>query len=344
VSGGSNSWDIDLKETVDGVANVAIKEFRFASLTNGYFNASSGRPDNTNESATAFIRWQNANTDPATNTLTIRPDWNLSGWASHEITTTNGEYVVATMKAEGPNESDVWLYNELASVQASSGGGSAPTSTLAEGMVAWWNFNDATDTVATNGTSDGATYNLTTGNTALTTPGVDGVNGDAWTKLGTILTKDHANLRPSSGNAITYAGWAKIELTEFTLIQVGTGDGSRQFYLGRSGGYITVTYSTDGTATTAHATTWVADDIDGTWAYFVLIIDQTGATDYVRVSVNGETLQSFTLSGEVYASAAPFTFGLMTADLDDWVVYDRAWSQSEIEEAEAATDWSALVP
>lgn len=316
--------------------------------------ASDGKPATTN--LMTWADWNLINMSGGDLLLTARDDWLTIGF-EFPYTVTNGTTARFRTEARGPSDTNFWIINALATTTVVGGGGSPPASTLADGTgEAWWPFDDVTDTVATNGSAAGSSLNLTTANTDRVTPGQTGQIGNSWTNAvdganGTWLTNYSSTLECPANGAITYAGWV-LRVSGAYAIARGPNTGSANYgwHLGLSiSGSIALRWSTNGTSYTT-STTSHAELTTGTWHFLVVIIDDEN--DRIGFSLDATSIEWFSTGAndinrpnqplQFLSAGTSSTLG-MFGKIDDWVVYSRAWTQSEIEEAILITDWDPYI-
>jgi hypothetical protein len=320
-------------------------QFRFNATTNVHLAASSGRAAS-GKAKDSFWRMSNINTVSETYvTLSFNPAWNTIGFGSpHAIT--NGGHASFRVVSEGPNESDVWAYNTLGGVaEFTGGGGEEPPSTLSDGLIAHISMDDGANTFADNKTSAGSIYDFTPVDASRFGVGYTGQIGTAWTNgvAGSFsaLVNTHADIKPPSDGARTYAFWMK-RYTGFSFAQAQSTTSDASWYLWRNNSKFQLTYSTSGTTSAGSIISDTTYDNE-TWYFVVIIVDK--GSGVLKLSINGADVKSVNVTP--YASTAGISYGALSglglaggSLLDDLIVWNRALSNAEIEEAYSVTDWS----
>jgi hypothetical protein len=310
--------------------NVNFGEGVYKSISTGAnltLVASSGRP------SSGLFRWQKLlvqNSSGSPIDITFRGEWGKVGIVSPYELAANSS-IALEFWAHGTAETDVFVIALTGS--ATTGGDPPPASTLTNGLIAAYPFNDLANTFAEDvvGTAD-----LTPVTPARFSVGATGKIGNGWqTFVGgsSYMISTDAGLHPDEAEVRTYVFWAKLSGSGRFM---GFNNGSSSFnpYIDVSGGFVRIWYSLNGSSYNTTTTT-LPVIVNGTaWQMFVYVVDRTA--NFIRVSVDASAFQSqagnVTLTGNGIQFSGVGATSPLNGIIDQLLVYDRELTTAELEQ------------
>jgi fibronectin type 3 domain-containing protein len=211
---------------------------------------------------------------------------------------------------------------------ANSGQVSAAPSTVANGLIGYWKFDEGSGTTAVDSSGNNNTGTLVNSPTWVA-PGKVGPADLLFTAANTQLVSvsDAASLDPTNG--LTISAWVNAGNWSGNRRILQKGDGDNQYRLLAEGGVLKFDLSGVGTLTTTLPTagTWV--HVAGTWNGSTMVIYFNGVSKASQAAsgTNGTTSNALTIGAKNGSSTAGDYFQGM---LDDVRVYNRGLSASEI--------------
>jgi hypothetical protein len=227
--------------------------------------------------------------------VTNRADWTLLSVPNPvEVLPGPTNALWLTYLNTGPGVNDITVgYTFGAAATTGGGGDPAPpetASTLTNGLVAFWEFEDVANTTAADSHTGG--FDLTPSVVARFAVGTPGVVGNTWTNgangsYGTLRNTD-ASLRMPATGSYSMAGWYR-RLTsgglDFFMGHRSSTAGQYGVALRRISGNMGVYWSTDGSTATAQYDSGVAHGTD--WIFFAVNVDMDTGNIDVSFTVRG---------------------------------------------------------
>ena len=302
--------------------------------TNLNIYAVSGAPTDPTEVLGQVWTLRNTNTTMAnSNKITWAAGINAVGFDTNYLWVPTNGYA----RLEFEVSSDVTnLINRFATTTTLGGGtGTTTPSTITNGLIAYWEGQDATDAAMADSHDS---YDLTPSSVTHFTVGETGAINDAWGASSDegYLSRVNTSLIASSSGARSYVAWVKFtSLNDFDTV-FGI-HGSSPNYSWRcyvSSSEFRVHYSLNGTATSFYSTGDAA--VTGNWYMVYVLVDN--ANDLIGWSLNGESASTQATGGNLYASASAFTLCNRSDSIYDGIqgliqysgVWDRALTDVEL--------------
>ena len=303
--------------------------------------ASDGRPETTN--GMTWADWNLINQSGSSQDFSARSDYLPIGFGSSwPMAIPSGNILRFRTEIRGPYETNVWvIYQTNVALVAS---GSAPSSSLTENLLDYWNMNE-TSGASTVGQISG--LNLTESGTAwtknFTITGIDTTPG--WSN--TVSTASITNPSPSLNLGRSSASFSAAVVVAPNAITGGYGiigewdesiDGKSWRVRLNTDGTVTFAVTTDGS--TLVQVTSTATLTAGAKNLVAVVFDNSG--NQIKISINNSTFRTTTFSSDIYTGDdAVFSvggvressawFGVVGA-YDQPAVWTKALSQAEVAE------------